>query len=464
MPLMAIHIDLRHYDFYGNQPYSELYVRIEGQSIKWVDHQARVQVMLILTDQHEQIVAYDKFELFLTTTDTISDLLELKRFQLLPGEYTARVEAQDMNNTADKLEMLQKLSVDEPTNPSVSFSDMVPLSVIRKDSSAQALVKNGYYMEPLAYHYIDENRRQLDFYTEIYITGDKPDTDLYFQYSIRRGIISDTTAEFIFTKAKKLKKLEVEPLLISLPAYLLESGEYFIDGRIVDKSGNEYAKGAMDFLVSNPEADIKHLETYNETPENAFVRDIQPEDMDYILKAHVPITDQNQNSTLWKLIRSDKIKSQRQFIFQLWKTRAPQNPEAAFNLYMDVAKAVDKKFYNNAGYGFQTDRGYIFLKYGKPSNVLTIDNEIDAPPYEIWYYNYLPTTSQTNVRFLFYNPSLVHNDFHLLHSTCLGEKSNPAWEVELYKSVPLEREGNTVDGTTVGPNWNRNARRYFNEY
>jgi hypothetical protein len=41
---------------------------------------------------------------------------------------------------------------------------------------------------------------------------------------------------------------------------------------------------------------------------------------------------------------------------------------------------------------------------------------------------------------------------------------NPAWETELYKSVPNERLGNTVDAKQVGENWNRNARRYFNEY
>ena len=131
---------------------------------------------------------------------------------------------------------------------------------------------------------------------------------------------------------------------------------------------------------------------------------------------------------------------------------------------MDVAKAVDKTYYSTVGYGFQTDRGYIFLKYGKPTNVLTVDDELDAPPYEIWFYNNLPVTSQTNVRFLFYNPSLAHNDFQLLHSTCLGEKSNLRWEVELYKSVPKEKEGNSTDATTVGPNWNRNARKYFEEF
>jgi len=100
----------------------------------------------------------------------------------------------------------------------------------------------------------------------------------------------------------------------------------------------------------------------------------------------------------------------------------------------------------------------------KPTNVVSIDTEPDAVPYEIWYYNNMPQTQQTNVRFLFYNPSLSHNDFKLLHSTCIGERVNSAWETVLYKSVPLERLGNSTDATQVKDNWNRNARRYFNEY
>jgi hypothetical protein len=65
------------------------------------------------------------------------------------------------------------------------------------------------------------------------------------------------------------------------------------------------------------------------------------------------------------------------------------------------------------------------------------------------------------VKFLFYNPSLGHNDYKLLHSTCRGELNNPAWEVELYSKSPNERIGNTIDARNVQDNFNRNARRYF---
>ena len=131
---------------------------------------------------------------------------------------------------------------------------------------------------------------------------------------------------------------------------------------------------------------------------------------------------------------------------------------------MEVARAVDKEFYSSVGYGFETHRGYMFLKHGKPSSVLSIDNEPDAPPYEIWYYNKIMTTNQTNVRFIFYNQSLAHNDFWLLHSTCYGERNNPAWEHQLYSSVSTEKTANDLHGEEVKRGWNRQARMYFNQF
>jgi len=83
----------------------------------------------------------------------------------------------------------------------------------------------------------------------------------------------------------------------------------------------------------------------------------------------------------------------------------------------------------------------------------------DPPPYEIWFYTSMPETRQANVRFLFYNPSLVRNDFRLLHSTANGEIQNPRWEVELYKDSTQEIPG--VDESEMGDNVHRNARTYF---
>jgi GWxTD domain-containing protein len=462
----SINVELSSYSFYGLQPYTEMYFRVEGKSIKWETisgkKTASANIIIIISNVKGEITAYDKFTLTTVATDSISDFLEVKRFKLLPGEYTVKLEAEDSHQLTGKLEMEQKLIVAKE-KAAFTLSDLIPLAKIKKDSTSSGLIRNGYYMEPLSYHYAGVDQYQLDFYLEAYHSG-LVVGDYFVQCSINEGTTKNINPVTVLTKYQKLAGVEVEPILLSFPVKSLRSGDYHFIVNIIDKSKKVIATRRTDFTKSNPEADIAYLETYNTDHNNSFVQKLKAEDMDYILKANLPITGQHQISTLGELLKSNKIKSQRQFIYQLWKSKAPSNPEESFKAYMEVAKAVDKKFYTNVGYGFQSDRGHIFLKYGKPSNVLTVETEVDAPPYEIWYYNNMAQTNQTNVRFLFYNASLAHNDFKLLHSTCLGERVNPSWEVELYKSVPNERVGNTVDATQVGENWNRNARRYFNEY
>ena len=463
----AIEVEVSVFKFQANSPYAEVYFRVNGQSVKWNQNalakEAAVEILYFVKGKDDKIHAYDKFVLTRTVVDSIADFIAVKRIGLPAGEYTLRMEAFDKNNPEDKLE-LEKIIRTEPLPDGPSLSDIMLLATFEKSEEQGDMVKGGYLMEPLAYSFVPPSMTAINIYSEAYRPARDTATEFFLKVSLYEGFGLAPEKSPVFSKVRKLSGALTEPVFMSLPATSVKSGDFHLTVSIIDKQKNVIAERKTDLIRSNPQGDIAWLEQYNDSQENSFVQNLKAADMDFILKAHLPITPQNQVSTLGELIRSDRLASQRQFIFRFWKTRYNENPEAAFNKYMEVAKAVNKQFQTNAGYGFQSDRGHIFLKYGKPTNVLTIDTELDAPPYEIWYYFQMPGTNQTNVRFLFYNPSLVHNDFKLLHSTCLGERSYPAWETELYKSVPLERLGNTVDATQVGDNRNRNARKYFNEF
>ena len=86
--------------------------------------------------------------------------------------------------------------------------------------------------------------------------------------------------------------------------------------------------------------------------------------------------------------------------------------------------------------GIQSDRGIYISKIWKTHKrdhhwIL----KLDAPPYEIWYL-LLSVHNQTNQCEIFYFTilHLVHNDFQLLHSTCLTGMKNEDWEKILYKT------------------------------
>ena len=124
-----------------------------------------------------------------------------------------------------------------------------------------------------------------------------------------------------------------------------------------------------------------------------------------------------------------------------------------------------KKFNSGFRHGFETDRGYYYLKYGQPDDIELRDTEPSAPPYEVWVYYEFPTTNQNNVKFVFYNPSLAPGDFELLHSTAIGERNNPTWQRDLYREVPNEINSSDFFGDDgMLDNFNRNADRVFRDY
>ena len=51
--------------------------------------------------------------------------------------------------------------------------------------------------------------------------------------------------------------------------------------------------------------------------------------------------------------------------------------------------------------GWETDRGKIYVKYGQPTTVDRHTNELNVPPYEIWYY------SSIDRRFIFEDRSSI---------------------------------------------------------
>jgi hypothetical protein len=88
--------------------------------------------------------------------------------------------------------------------------------------------------------------------------------------------------------------------------------------------------------------------------------------------------------------------------------------------------------------GFETERGRVFLQYGKPDSRTQVPNEPSAYPYEIWwYYHY---KGQRNIRFVFYNPDMITNDYELLHSEALGEPNNPQWRLMLFSRTTAFRD------------------------
>jgi GWxTD domain-containing protein len=165
-----------------------------------------------------------------------------------------------------------------------------------------------------------------------------------------------------------------------------------------------------------------------------------------------PIAESVERNTITNVLLNADIQTRQSFMYTFWARRSPENPEAAWrNYYADVL-AVQQEFGTKIKAGWQTDRGRVYLQYGKPNTRIVKNNDPDYWPFEIWHY-YTTNTGMRDRRFLFYNTSLT-SDKELLHSDIPSEVQNYDW-----KNLVRSRRMN--DPTSVGRNsTNQNSDPY----
>ena len=269
--------------------------------------------------------------------------------------------------------------------------------------------------------------------------------------------------EAVMIGNKKRTPKPINVILLSMDISKLQSGNYYLNVEVRNRVGELLSERAVFFQRSNPFLD---LELAKEAPLNEeFVANLNAEELRYSLKAIAPIVGDRDSELINILIADrDSLEAQRRYLFTFWVAYSPNEPELAYQRYMEVAKAVDELYNSGFGYGFESDRGNIFMKYGKPDDIVTIETDASAPPYEMWLYNDFPKTRQTRVKFMFYNPSLAAGNYVLLHSTAIGEVNNPQWERDLYRDMPTDIQGDDyISGTKMNDGVNRNARRLFED-
>ncbi len=464
----AIEVSINYAVFQSNETaYLELYTRFFGETVQFVSIDSTDQVQssveyLLLIRKEDSLHIAEKYIVNSPMTNTSSDFWDSKRYSLQDGYYDISLQLVDLNNTSDTLSIDWDISV-VSVNGKIHSSDMLLLSEVHPDNGTQKFCKNGFCFEPLSFGLIGPDNQTLISYQELYQLTTEIDSQYYVQYYAQS---LDSTGQIIKTFPSAYKKLiarEFEPLLLEYDANTLPSGNYRFVTEIRIKDKTLIKSSSKSFSVYHPQVDYQ-LKYQGDTKfETAFVQFLDGDELDYALKAIYPRVGNTMTEALNVIIKSEDLLTKRYFLYHFWSGFSATNPKEVYEKYMKVAKAIDQRYANNVGYGFESDRGYYFLKYGRPDDIVFVEDEPSAPPYEIWIYNYMPETQETNVRFLFYNPSLASNDFILLHSTCRGERNNPRWEVDLYSDDYNATSEHYIDARRVNEGFNRNARRFFSD-
>ena len=451
--------------YYQDQnPFIEVNLHIIGTSLtpKKLDNalvESRANI-LITIEQNGEIVNFEKYGLISPAASVASDFIDLKRFPIIPGIYTVNIELKDQLNTENAMTIVKEISVKKWKDDIFCSKTDLLYEISPSDETNNSFFKYGYILLPAAYNFFHKKMDNLIVFKEYYSMGSIEENSVAAKIMI---LNRDSEEIENIVKYKKLQPSEKVILLESFDIRELVSGNYEIIIQLINRENEILLTDNIFFQRSNPDYDAEQIVDNNFDISSSFIGKLSDEEVKYNLKGLNPTLPQSEVNIINILFQEENVEGQRFYLYNYWNAFNPVNPEESFNQFWKIIKAVDIKFYSTIGRGFETDRGYIFLRYGKPNSVITVENEPSAPPYEIWFYDKLDLTGETNMKFLFYNPSLGGGNFELLHSTSRYERQNRQWEVVLYSKAQKDIEGNAIDATTVVDNVNRRAREYFED-
>lgn len=400
--------------------YSDINGKMEGE----------VEVQLIL-NQENKVITFDKYRLKSQPIgDTLfEDFYSIRRFAIQPGIYQLEMSVVDINKPEDTISFVQEINVTD-WKDDLTFSDITLVETASKSTKETEFTKNGMEIIPRLSTYFPVESEKMIFYLELYnsnLLGDSA------RFALRYFIGDQGTKQPVgdFMGIKRLKSAPVIPLMYSFNIDNLPSGEYFLGFELLDDEGVVVRKKTLYFDRYNPIIE-NVLADMNETVlDPYFQREISSDSLFYYLESLTPISSRVELDNIYKVIaKKDTLVAQKYFQ-SYWKKTAPLNPTEGWLQYKKLIQIVEKEYGTSLFPGFRTDRGRIFLKYGPPNTVLSKPNEPNEYPYEIWQYYKIEIYS--NKRFVFYNPTMVGNEYILLHSDMIGELFNNRWQQELSK-------------------------------
>jgi GWxTD domain-containing protein len=234
----------------------------------------------------------------------------------------------------------------------------------------------------------------------------------------------------------------------SFPIRRLPSGNYLLNVTLENNSRVIVASNTLFFqrLNTHPLRDdtarmaaaaidtgIENINVLNLN--KTFLEKYNTDQIRSILRMLLPVSDPQETQTINGFLKTPEELYMRYYIYNYFQAINKDDPARAWREYADKVKEANRLFSEGRTPGYETERGFIYLRYGAPADVITVEDEAGSLPYEIWQYNTLTQMNHkdiTDAVFLFYRPVQMLSGFKLLHSSVAGEIQNPSWRSFLY--------------------------------
>jgi len=288
------------------------------------------------------------------------ELLNKHRLQynLIPGQYKLVLDLTD-HDTQKSLHREKKIDIEGFSQDKIAVSDILFADKIIFDS-----LKNIQEITPnLNRNFVDP---KSDFWAYFEIYPASPSSILKFSYTV-----IDAAEQAIIRNEREIKAgKKIMPYILDLGNDIKTPGRYTLIIQIEENYEKAMSEAKFSANWSNFEFSKLNINTAIET-----LQEFVPEKN---LKTILQAPDSTKES----------------WFTNFWKERDPTPDTDKNELQEEFYRRVDfanNNFTVNAldKAGWQTDRGNIYLKYGPPTDVERHQDQLNLPPYEIWYYDKL---------------------------------------------------------------------------
>lgn len=396
--------------------------------------QFQSSVQVVITYKHaEEIIQFQKYQLnspaVSDTSSVALNLIDQKRMFLPTGSYTIDVEVKDLNSESGYCLITNPVLIDDGAGK-ISISDISLVDSYIETQTENDFSRAGYDIIPYVINFYPTAVESLGFYFEVYNSKEViGENDLL----ITSSVIHHESEKIVTTLSRYFKKKtdSVIPVLADFNISALATGNYDLLVEVRDRTNSLIAMKKLFFqrINANKMEMFAHLDLVDVT--NTFVANLTDEEVKMNVMSLIPVATVGEANYIDNIIKEGDNKPQQQFLLNFWTRKDANFPETLFEEYSAAVKVVNEEFGTPILYGFETDRGRIYLKYGPPNERIAKDREPGGVPYEIWQY-YQFVNNQSDVKFVFYNPDLVSNNYALIHSNAIGEINNPKWKQMIY--------------------------------
>lgn len=443
----------------GQSPYVEAYLKINASSLafkktKEGSFQAKMEITYAFFDENNEVVTFDKFELLSPNyphpDSAKGSFFDKKMLAVDNGDYELEITIRDLNKEAQTPSRARQIMSIHFTDDSASVSDILFVADYNQNPKEGSIwEKNGVDIIPYVYDYFPDRIKKLSFYTEFYRTGQTTGNAPF----VARYAITNSKGRLIprFTAYKRCEPKTIQALLKSFDISDLPSGNYYLAVDLLDSNQHVFASKSVNFVQINRQAiaeSSKSSTLYNRFAD--YVESMPFDSLSEYAKAMSPMAsseDQTWINANHEMLPEGEL--QKLFV-DYWLKENPKDPAEAWFAYKKKVDMVNNSFSTRQIKGYESDRGYIYLRYGEPNTIVQRENEPSNYPYHIWHYYDHPRRS--DARYIFYNPELATNEYRLLHSNIIGEVNNSRWKQELsrrntpFRDVDFEGErGNYGD-------------------